>query len=366
MRVWRVLVVDDSIFMRKIISDLLTGHAQIEVIGTAVNGLDALDQARKLKPDVITMDVEMPGMNGLQALRKIMELQPTPVVMLSSLTHEGATETIKALEWGAVDFVAKPSGSLSLDLYKVKQELHSKVIAAAQVQVKKVHSQLRINSERIHSLKAQQETAAAAPVTEDSKQSKTSFKHLIAVGTSTGGPRALQQVLSGLPGDFPAPLLIVQHMPPVFTKSLSDRLHSNSSITVVEASDGMIVEAGTAYIAAGGHHMKVHKESSGRYRLSLTKESPRSGHRPSVDVLFESLASCNELRRHAVVMTGMGSDGARGMLALKQSGAESLIAESQQTCVVYGMPRAAVEMGATTHVLRLQHIAQTLTALVQS
>ncbi|WP_010269516.1 protein-glutamate methylesterase/protein-glutamine glutaminase [Paenibacillus senegalensis] len=366
MRVWRVLVVDDSIFMRKIITDLLTSHAQIEVIGAAVNGLDAIEQVQRLKPDVITMDVEMPGMNGLQALQKIMEIQPTPVVMLSSLTHEGAMETIKALEWGAVDFVAKPSGSLSLDLYKVKQDLLSKVIGAAQVQVKKIHTGPALQPKRIPVSSAEKQTAAAVSPVETKHQPADLFKHLIAIGTSTGGPRALQQVLGGLPADFPAPIVVVQHMPPVFTKSLSQRLDANSSITVVEASDGMLIEAGTAYIAAGGFHLKVLKQSSGRYKLSLTQESPRSGHRPSVDVLFDSLVSCKELRRHAVLMTGMGSDGAKGMLALKQSGAESLIAESQQTCVVYGMPRAAVELGATTHVLRVQHIAQTLNALVQS
>lgn len=361
----RVLVVDDSVFMRKIISDLLAGNPRIQVVDTAVNGLDALAKVKKLRPDVVTMDVEMPGMNGLQALKRIMEEQPTPVVMLSSLTHEGTMETIRALEWGAVDFIAKPSGSISLDLYKVKLELHQKVITAAQSQVRRISPKRMMSPGRVQpTLPAAQEIAAAAEG--GNRNNLQSFRHLVAIGTSTGGPRALQQVLGGLPAQFPAPLLVVQHMPPVFTKSLSRRLDSTSLIRVLEAEDGMTVERGTAYIAAGGFHMIVQKQDSGTYVLRLTEDLPRSGHRPSVDVLFESMVALRELKRHALLMTGMGSDGAKGMLALKQSGAVSAIAESQETCIVYGMPRAAVELGGTTHILRLQHMAPTITALVQS
>ncbi|MBB6690848.1 chemotaxis response regulator protein-glutamate methylesterase [Cohnella xylanilytica] len=192
------------------------------------------------------------------------------------------------------------------------------------------------------------------------REGSSTFQHVVAIGTSTGGPRALHEVLTGIPADFPAPILVVQHMPPKFTQSLAQRLDSFSRIRVCEGRDGETVRAGTAYIAPGGKHMTLAKEAPSSYRIVLTDEEPRSGHKPSVDKLFESLVGLKELKRHVVIMTGMGSDGAKGMKALKDDGAETTIAEAEQTCIVYGMPRSAVELGAASRVLRLQQIAPAL------
>jgi two-component system, chemotaxis family, protein-glutamate methylesterase/glutaminase len=359
----RILVVDDSVFMRKIISDLISEHPDYHVAGTAKNGLEAVEMARKLQPDCITMDVEMPVMNGLEALKLIMSDIPTPVIMLSSLTQEGAIETIKALELGAVDFVQKPSGSISLDLFKVKETLHEKLAIAVQSKIRKSSKGVQVSQPIIPDVPPTRNNGISRPSPLPGTMA-AGFDQLVAIGTSTGGPRALQQVLSRLPADFPAPVVIVQHMPPNFTQSLAIRLDSNSSIRVVEGGDGMALLAGTAYIAPGGFHMKVLKDKTNTYRLSITSEEPRSGHRPSVDTLFESILPFRELKRHIVIMTGMGSDGARGMLALKRHGAASTIAESEETCVVYGMPRAAVELNGVDHLLPVNLIADKLVQLL--
>lgn len=195
--------------------------------------------------------------------------------------------------------------------------------------------------------------------------SAPSFQHLIAIGTSTGGPRALQAVLTALPADLPAPVLVVQHMPPKFTKSLAERLNASSAITVVEGADGMAVEKGTAYIAPGGYHMVMVRDDAGTYRIKLTLDDPVSGHRPSVNVLFQSLLPFQDFKRYIVLMTGMGSDGAKGMQALALSGAAATIAESEETCVVYGMPRAAVQLECVTHILPLYDIPGKLSAMIQ-
>ncbi|RAV22725.1 protein-glutamate methylesterase/protein-glutamine glutaminase [Paenibacillus contaminans] len=347
---YRVLVVDDSVFMRKMISDMIAEHPQFTVVAAAKNGNEAVEFTKQYKPDVITMDVEMPEMNGLDALRIIMKEHPTPVVMLSSLTQEGANETILALEWGAVDFVRKPSGSISLDIHKVKALIHEKLLAAAASKVRRLG--FAIPQARPVVMKPPE----PAPSDPTANLPAEKLEHLVAIGTSTGGPRALQQVLVRLPASFKAPIMIVQHMPPNFTKSLAQRLDSVCGIRVVEAADGMPLRNGTAYIAPGGFHMTLVRDGSKGYKVRITKDELRSGHRPSVDKLFESLVSFTELRRHIVLMTGMGSDGAAGMAALKQSGAETTIAEAEETCVVYGMPRAAVEKNAVMHILPQQDI----------
>ncbi|MDU0201338.1 MULTISPECIES: chemotaxis response regulator protein-glutamate methylesterase [Paenibacillus] len=365
---YNILVVDDSVFMRKIISDLISDNPQYNIIGTAKNGQEAIDQVKLLRPDAVTMDVEMPVMNGLDALQRIMAEQPTPVIMISSLTEEGAAETIKALEWGAVDFIRKPSGSISLDLYKVKQLLHEKLHMAVRTKLRSFQPiQQPIVAPRsnlapllLNKVSTLKQLDAKKTLAENSPN----FEHLVAIGTSTGGPRALHQVISSIPAGFPAPILIVQHMPPNFTKSLAQRLNDISQIQVVEAAEGDVLKTATAYVAPGGWHMIVYKDVNHTYKIKLTKEEPRSGHRPSVDALFESLLGLNELKRHIVLMTGMGSDGARGMLSLRQSGAATTIAESEETCVVYGMPRAAVEMQAAMHVLPQHHIAARLAQCV--
>lgn len=404
----RVLVVDDSVFMRRIVSDLVGEHPDFQVIGTAKNGLEAVEMAKQLQPDCITMDVEMPEMNGLEALKRIMKENPLPVIMLSSLTKEGAMETIQALEAGAIDFVQKPSGSISLDLFKVKEMLHERLEIAVKSNIKRLKpaplpetppsgkagltnppppvkeppapsirrsllpSPAVETPKPVRPVVQPERKQEAAPLQQEPKRItpappvKQAFtpagpiRHLVALGTSTGGPRALQQVLTGLPGDFAAPIVIVQHMPPNFTNSLAVRLNSNCRIRVVEGQDGMILQQGTAYIAPGGFQMRVITEGNGVYRLKVTAEPPRGGHKPSVDTLFESIVPLQDLKRHAVIMTGMGSDGAKAMLELKKQGAITTIAESEETCVVYGMPRAAVELGCVDHLLPVNEIPNQL------
>jgi two-component system chemotaxis response regulator CheB len=357
---YHILVVDDSVFMRKIISDLISEDPQFQVVGTAKNGKEAIEQVKLLEPHAITMDVEMPIMNGLDALQQIMIERPTPIIMLSSLTQEGASETIRALELGAFDFIRKPSGSISLDLHKVKRLLHEKLQLAVKMKLRSLGqipmvkvSTLTAEKSRISVMKPPNQRPAV-------QEASTQFGHLVAIGTSTGGPRALNQVISNIPAGFPAPILIVQHMPPNFTKSLAQRLNDISQIKVVEAQEGEILHTATAYIAPGGYHMTTYRESNKTYRIRLSKEDLRSGHRPSVDVMFESLLALSELKRHIVLMTGMGSDGAKAMLALREVGVTTTIAESEETCIVYGMPRAAVELKAAMHVLSQQEIAPKL------
>jgi len=344
---YQVLVVDDSIFMRKLITDLISENSLYNVIATAKNGKEAIEKTKEFKPDVITMDVEMPEMDGLQALKIIMKEIPTPVIMLSNLTKAGANETIQALEWGAVDFVKKPSGSISLDMHKIKQLLYDKLEIA-------VNSRVKYHTDSVSQIERK-----PTPIKKATALHK-GFNQIVALGTSTGGPRALQQVISNIPEAFPAPIVIVQHMPPNFTKSLAQRLDAISKIRVVEAENGMPLEASTAYIAPGGYHMTIYKDSQKNFCLRTSKEDPRSGHRPSVDIMFESLLSFTELKKYVVLMTGMGSDGAKGMQALKKAGAISTIAESEETCIVYGMPRAAVELLCVDHLLPQQKIAEQL------
>jgi two-component system chemotaxis response regulator CheB len=355
---YNILVVDDSAFMRKIITDIISEESDFHVIYAAKNGAEAVEKTKELKPDLITMDIEMPIMNGLEALKIIMRDHPTPVVMLSSLTHDGAAETVQALEIGAVDFIQKPSGSISLDLYKVKRSLIEKLRIAVQTTNLKEFSPDDTYLNTTNRLKKTEEKKWPQ------QKNNKSFTHIVAVGTSTGGPKALHVLITQMPKNFTAPILVVQHMPPKFTKSLAQRLDSLSAIRVVEAEDESLIESGTAYIAPGGVHMTLTKDRNSDYHIRLSEEEPRNGHRPSVDTLFDSLIAHNELKRHIIIMTGMGSDGAKGMKLLKEAGAESTIAESHETCVVYGMPRAAIELKAADHVLPLYQIPLKLTNLV--
>ncbi|WP_331711258.1 protein-glutamate methylesterase/protein-glutamine glutaminase [Bacillus sp. OxB-1] len=372
-----MLVVDDSAFMRKLISDYLSEHPAMEVVGTARNGKMAIEKVKELKPDVVTMDIEMPVMNGLDALKTIMATNPVPVVMLSSTTKLGAENTMLAMEYGAVDFVAKPGGAISLNLHEVKEEILRKVAAASGVQIGQLTRKLSVK------------TSPQAPIFEFNKPSRlleeTSMsvfhnkpahilqnrfskfeKTFVIIGTSTGGPRALQEVLTRLPASFGYPILIVQHMPPGFTKSLAERLDGLSEITVKEAEDGELITDGVAYIAPGGKHLKFNKQGA-QYFISLDDgEPPRKGHRPSVDVLLESAAAHEELNYLTVIMTGMGYDGKLGMERLRKNGKTVTISESEKTAVVYGMPRAIEEADLADQVVDLQEIPDSIMEILKS
>lgn len=356
----RVLIVDDSAFMRKLINDFLSEHPEIEVIGTARNGEDALKKWKVFRPDVITLDVEMPVLNGLEVLKTIMREQPIPVVMLSSTTKEGADTTLQAIQAGAVDFVAKPSGSISIDLHKIKAELIEKVLSASKANLSKYNSvDISIPvDQKADRMIASEKMPAEKLFTSRTKPDPNS-KKIICIGTSTGGPRALQRVLTSLPKDIGVPILIVQHMPAGFTKSLANRLNSLSQIHVKEAEDGELLQKGTAYIAPGGWHLQV-KSIGPSLAVSLGNAAPRNGHRPSVDVMFESISSIKNYTKIAVIMTGMGSDGSKGLLEMKKNGAVKAIAESQETSIVFGMPKAAIATKMVDDVANVENIAQSI------
>lgn len=357
-----VLVVDDSAFMRKLISDFLSEDPQINVVGTARNGEDGIKKLRVLKPDVITMDVEMPVLNGLDALKYIMKNQPVPVVMLSSTTKQGAENTLSAIQYGAIDFIAKPSGAISLDLHKIKEEIIQKVISASTVNRKQL---INLSSNRNLTTKSDEhyskiELGKPSNLLNNAEKKFTCYsKKLICIGTSTGGPRALQTVLTKLPANLDAGLLIVQHMPAGFTKSLASRLDTLCNISVKEAEEGEIVQKGTAYIAPGGFHMRV-KQAGGNLIISLDQTEVRNGHRPAVDVMFESVSEIKDYLKVAVIMTGMGADGSQGLIALKKNGIVKAIAESQETSIVYGMPKAAIETSLIDEVQDVDNIARSI------
>lgn len=343
----KVLVVDDSAFMRKLITDFLHEDPRFNVIGTARNGKDAIEKVKKWQPDVVTLDIEMPVMNGLEALRVIMSEHPTRVVMLSSTTQQGAENTLLAIANGAVDFIAKPSGSISLDLEKIKEELINRVATASKANIEGL--ELKKN-----------EVPSVEVVERDNKQpQKINSKRLVCIGTSTGGPRALQQVLTKLPATINAPILVVQHMPAGFTKSLAIRLNSICEIIVKEAEDGDILESGTAYIAPGGYHLKLKAAGNG-LSICLDQSEPLNGHRPAVDAMYESISKIKNYNKIAVIMTGMGSDGAKGLRALKSSGNTIAIAESEKTSVVFGMPKSAIATNLVDEVVNLEEIAPTI------
>jgi len=370
-KIKKVLVVDDSAFMRKVISSIINSHPELEVIGTARNGRDAIDKVMALKPDVVTLDIEMPIMNGLEALRVIMQKHPVPVVMLSSTTKTGAENTMLAIEYGAFDFVAKPGGAISLKLNEVEEEILEKVIAASGVQISKL-KKIRPSNPLKRSFEEKKTASNPRKVSRprtssllSGKSTKQDFhkmnKTFVMIGTSTGGPRALQEVLINLPKDLRAPILIVQHMPPGFTKSLADRLDSLCEINVKEAESGEPFINGTAYIAPGGKHLKVKKIGASYVAYLDALEAPRSGHRPSVDVLFESASELANMNYLAVVMTGMGYDGRAGMEKLKEIGQTFAIAESKDTSIVYGMPKAIVDAELADEIVDLQDIAASIT-----
>ena len=339
----RVLVVDDSPFLRHTLTSRLAAAGEIAVVGTAADGVDALARVIELKPDVVVLDVEMPRMDGLAALQRIMAECPTPVVMFSALTQRGARATIQALVRGAVDFVPKPAASAGMQ--GVIAELVAKIKAAASVSL------------QVASLPRVRAGPAAA------KQGARAFRHgdtLIVIGASTGGPRALHWILSELPGNLPAAVAVVQHMPAGFTLSLAQRLNENSALTVEEATPGRHLEQGLALLAPGDLHLRF--DSAGR---AILDKGPRRNHvRPAVDVTMESAAELGGPTTVGVVLTGMGQDGTAGARCIRQAGGK-VIAEDPSTSVLDGMPRSVVEAGLADQIVPLPEIAARLTSLVK-
>ncbi len=353
----RVLVVDDSIFMRNIISDMISENNNIEIVGRARNGKEAVELNIELKPDVITMDVEMPVMNGLEALKKIMSERPTKVIMVSSLTKEGAKETIEALNNGAFDFVSKPSGQISLDIRTVKEDLVSKIYASVDANLKVLKKNIDGKENDLGKIKLKK-FIKDHEVEVSSKKQK-----IVLIGISTGGPKALQSVIPNLPEEIEAPVLVVQHMPPKFTKSLADRLDVLSNVRVKEAEDGDKIKNGVVYIAPGDYHMTIKQEGNDRV-IKLNQQPPYSGHRPSVNVMFDSVSDIYKNNIVGVIMTGMGGDGAEKLKKIRDYGGRT-IGQSKDSCVVYGMPRVAAELGAVEFVEDLEQIPDKIMYLLK-
>ena len=367
----RILVVDDSAFMRKAISMMLEEDAEVHVVDTARDGLEAIEKVKQLRPDLVTMDIEMPRMDGITALKRIMKEHPVPVMMISSLTQQGAKATIEAMHAGAVDFIPKQMSYVSLEISKIKEELLAKVKTIA-----RSRSRLFRRHEPVSRGGASPATAAepraAAPLTaapkvpsQASGQASPLRFHgarLVAIGVSTGGPFALQKVIPALPADFALPVVVVQHMPPHFTRSLAERLNAMSALRVVEAAPSMRVEPGTVLIAPGGRHLTFRASKLGV--IVATPEEPSNLlHRPSVDVMFDSACKAYGGKVLATMMTGMGKDGLRGAKHIKQFGGK-VLAQNEATCVVYGMPKAVVEAGIADAVLPLEELASALTKAV--
>ena len=334
----KVLVVDDSALIRGILSQIINSQPDMAVVGAAPDPYAAREMIKQTNPDVITLDVEMPRMNGLEFLEKLMRLRPTPVVMVSSLTEQGSEVTLRALELGAVDFVAKPRLGVREGMDEIEQLIADKIRAAARALIRRRPA-------------GSGGPEAPMPLT---GHILSSTEKLICIGSSTGGTEALKEVLTRMPANSPA-ILMTQHMPESFTKSFAARLDGLSAMTVKEAEHNERILPGHAYLAPGHSHLLVRK-SGAYYFTELSKAEPVNRHRPSVDVLFNSAATALGHNAVAVILTGMGRDGAAGMLAMRQAGAHT-IAQDEASCVVYGMPKAAVELGAAQEIASLPGIA---------
>lgn len=346
----KIIVVDDSAFMRKSLSIILASDPGIEVIATAKDGLEGVELVKKMKPDLVTLDIEMPRMDGLTALKKIMKENPVPVIMVSSLTTEGADSTLKALELGAVDFIPKEMSFVSVNIVSIKDDLIKKVKAIVkQGTIKNRLSGLTGKTTR-SAITGRSGFRGTLP--------KIGYK-AVALGISTGGPLSLQKLVPKLMHNINCPIFIVQHMPPKFTKSLADRLNSMSSLTVVEAEDNKPVENNTVYIAPGGSHLKVMKNGFGIPKIRISDLPSDTLHRPSVDVMLDSVIDVYGRQTLGVIMTGMGKDGLEGIKKLKALGGHA-IAQDEQSCVVYGMPKAIVDNNLADVIVPLEKISETI------
>ena len=396
----RVLIADDSAFMRKVLSDLFQKHPDFEVAGTAVDGKDTISKVKSLKPDLVTLDVNMPVMDGINALAVIMRECPTPVVMISSLTKQGTDATVRALSLGAVDFISKAGGSISR-IDTIEDEILEKCRSAAGARVRRIGGEtartgVSSGPPVMRRIELPQRTGAKPPSQpepstqqpsigfakrqnpllqrrakpasgSEGKPVEASFgsassKKLVVIGTSTGGPQALQRVITRLPGNLPCGVVVVQHMPPGFTKSLADRLDNISAISVKEAEHEDVIRPGHVYIAPGNYHLRVAPNGSSR-KILLSQEPPVGNHRPAVNVMYDSAAQFGR-DLVAVIMTGMGCDGCEGMKKIKSNGGYS-IAQNEETSVVYGMPKAVVDAGLADEIQPLESIAKAIVEAVK-
>lgn len=339
----KVLIVDDSALIRTVVKDILEEDGDIKVVGIARNGKEALEKIPLLKPDIITLDIEMPVLDGIETLKEINKKYNIPVLMLSSLTTKDAKLTLKALELGAVDFVTKPDNVFGIGSEEIKNKLIEKV---------KVVSK----SKNINSFKSYGKWLDNNGVGQKTyKLHDKDYETIIAIGTSTGGPRALQEIIPKIPPNINATLVVVQHMPKGFTKSLADRLNSLSKIIVKEGENGEILKRGYCYIAPGDYHMNIVK-NGGKPCISLNREPPVSGLRPTVDIMMKSVSRLNDYKKIGIILTGMGSDGTEGIEAIKKKNGFT-IAEDESTSIVFGMPRAAINNGNIDKVLPINKIA---------
>ena len=346
----RVLIIDDSALVRQMLTEMLESSPGIDVVGAAPDPYVAREKIKKLNPDVLTLDVEMPRMDGITFLRNLMRLHPMPVVMVSSLTEKGAEITLNALELGAVEIVTKPKVDLAEGLKQYREELVSKVKMAARANVR---PKTDLRPKRV----APTLSSDAVPMHKNMNKHFRTTEQIIAIGSSTGGTEAIKEVLVAMPPDAPG-IVITQHIPEAFSASFANRMDSLSAMTVCEACDGMQILPGHVYIAPGHSHLLVDRDGA-RYVCRLNSGPPVNRHRPSVDVLFRSVAQRVGPNALGVILTGMGADGAQGLLEMKQAGAPT-IAQNEATSVVWGMPGEAVKMGSADYVLPLDRIAAKL------
>jgi len=358
-------VTDDSAFMRRAIQKMLEKEPEIRVVGTAASGEEGIAMTERLRPDVVTMDVEMPGMGGLEAARTIAERRGPPIIMVSALTREGAETTLRALELGAVDFIPKPDSAL-IDIVNVQRELVEKVkhFGSRGAYLRAMRETTRIAREQFD--EARRPRAPAAPPAPPPRRARSRGPGAggfacVAIGTSTGGPVALSQILPKLPAGFPIPIVVVQHMPPGFTRPLAERLASASRIAVVEGTDGMPLAPGTAIIAPAGQQLRLQK-SPGAVRVALSADEQRSLHVPSVDVMAASVGETYGSGALGVILTGMGHDGVQGLRVIKDCGGY-VVGQDEASSVVYGMPRAAAAAGLVDRVVPLEAVPRALCEL---
>jgi two-component system, chemotaxis family, protein-glutamate methylesterase/glutaminase len=343
----RVLIIDDSALVRSVLTEIVNREPDLQAVGSAPDPLVAREMIRALNPDVLTLDIEMPKMDGLDFLERLMRLRPTPVVMVSTLTERGAEATLKALELGAVDFVAKPRVGIAAGIQALAADICDKIRIASRVRL----------SRQVRGASPDSPSAGEAGKAVPAHYSRISTEKLIAIGASTGGTEAIREVISRLSADSPA-VLVTQHMPPGFTRSFAARLNGLCRMTVSEAVHGERVLPGHVYIAPGDHHMKLAK-SGADYVIELDDGAPVNRHRPSVEVLFHSVAALAGQNALGVMLTGMGKDGAAGMLEMKHAGSFN-IAQDEASCVVFGMPKEAIAAGGVDEVLPVTRIAERL------